>query len=550
MALPAPAPGSPAHPAGPARSDPRGRPPTATEATTATVGAAGTPSGATTPTAGSLTPTAGFTTTIAGVPVDTRHWIGGERLASTATFTDRSPIDGTPLAEIARGGAEEARAAVAAARAAFPGWAATPPRERARLLHAVADGIEARLEDLAAVETADNGALLRSHRRGVVPRAAHNLRFFADRLLALGHDDFTTRGHTNHVTWDPAGPAALVTPWNAPLMLATWKIGPALAAGDPVILKPAEWTPLTASLLADIAAEAGLPPGVLNVLQGYGDEAGAPLVSDAGVRRISFTGSVPTARRIARAAAANLVPTSFELGGKSPLLVFADADLDLAADLAVEQYDNAGQVCLAATRLLVEDSVRDAFLERFLNRASALVQGDPREDSTGIGPTIHPRHLERVDGFVRRALADGATALLGGGPHTELNERTGGTYYRPTLLTDVAQDSEIVQEEVFGPVLTLQSFSTEDEAVALANDTRYGLAATLATGDRERAARVGARLVAGTVWINCFFVRDLAAPFGGSRASGMGREGGDWSFDFYCDLKNTVTAPKGWQRHG
>ncbi|WP_206506798.1 aldehyde dehydrogenase [Streptomyces chrestomyceticus] len=550
MALPAPAPGSPAHPAGPAPSGHRGRPPTATEATAATAGAVGTPSGATAPAAGPTTPTAGFTTTIAGVPVDTRHWIGGERLASTATFTDRSPIDGTPLAEIARGGAEEARAAVAAARAAFPGWAATPHRERARLLHAVADGIEARLEDLAAVETADNGALLRSHRRGVVPRAAHNLRFFADRLLALGHDDFTTRGHTNHVTWDPAGPAALVTPWNAPLMLATWKIGPALAAGDPVILKPAEWTPLTASLLADIAAEAGLPPGVLNVLQGYGDEAGAPLVSDAGVRRISFTGSVPTARRIARAAAANLVPTSFELGGKSPLLVFADADLDLAADLAVEQYDNAGQVCLAATRLLVEDSVRDAFLERFLNRASALVQGDPREDSTGIGPTIHPRHLERVDGFVRRALADGATALLGGGPHTELNERTGGTYYRPTLLTDVAQDSEIVQEEVFGPVLTLQSFSTEDEAVALANDTRYGLAATLATGDRERAARVGARLVAGTVWINCFFVRDLAAPFGGSRASGMGREGGDWSFDFYCDLKNTVTAPRGWQRHG
>ncbi|GCD48368.1 aldehyde dehydrogenase [Streptomyces paromomycinus] len=552
MALPAPAPGSPAHPAGPAPSDHRDRPPTATTAgaTAATAGAPGTPPGATTPATTLTTQPTGFTATIAGVPVDTRHWIGGERLASTATFTDRSPIDGTPLAEIARGGAEEARAAVAAARAAFPGWAATPHRERARLLHAVADGIEARLEDLAAVETADNGALLRSHRRGVVPRAAHNLRFFADRLLALGHEDFATRGHTNHVTWDPAGPAALVTPWNAPLMLATWKIGPALAAGDPVVLKPAEWAPLTASLLADIAAEAGLPPGVLNVLQGYGDEAGAPLVSDAGVRRISFTGSVPTARRIARAAAANLVPTSFELGGRSPLLVFADADLDLAADLAVEQYDNAGQVCLAATRLLVEDSVREAFLERFTARARALVQGDPREEPTGVGPLIHPWHLERVDGFVRRALADGATALLGGGPHTELNARTGGTYYRPTLLTDVAQDSEIVQEEVFGPVLTLQSFSTEDEAVTLANDTRYGLAATLATGDRERAARVGARLVAGTVWINCFFVRDLAAPFGGSRESGTGREGGDWSFDFYCDLKNTVTAPKGWQRHG
>ncbi|MFK8850982.1 aldehyde dehydrogenase [Streptomyces sp. Ac-502] len=545
MAPSAPAPGSPAHRATPVPSERQDHPPTATTArTTATTARTAAPA------ARGASPTAGNTVTVAGVPVDTRHWIGGERRASTGTFTDRSPIDGAPLAEIARGGAEEARAAVDAARAAFPGWAATPHRERARLLHVVADGVEARLEDLAAVETADNGALLRSHRNGVMPRAAHNLRFFADRLLALGHEDFATRGHTHHVTWDPAGPAALVTPWNAPLMLATWKIGPALAAGDPVILKPAEWTPLTASLFADIAAEAGLPPGVLNVLQGYGDEAGAPLVSDPGVRRISFTGSVATARRIARAAAAHLVPTSFELGGKSPLLVFADADLDLAADLAVEQYDNAGQVCLAATRLIVEESVRDAFLERFTDRARALVQGDPREESTDIGPLIHPQHLERVDGFVRRALADGATPLLGGGPHTELNERTGGTYYRPTLLTDVAQDSEIVQEEVFGPVLTLQSFSTEDEAVALANGTRYGLAATLATGDRERAARVGARLVAGTVWVNCFFVRDLAAPFGGSRASGLGREGGDWSFDFYCDVKNTVTAPKGWRHHG
>lgn len=494
------------------------------------------------------------TAMVAGVPVDTRHWIGGRRIASAATYPDHSPIDGAPLAEIARGGPAEAKAAVAAARDAFPGWAATPRTERARLLHAVADGVEARLEDLAAVETADNGALLRSHRRGVMPRVAHNLRFFADRLLALGHDDFTTpspasgagRGHTNHIDWDPAGPCVLITPWNAPLMLASWKIAPALAAGNTVVLKPAEWTPLTASLFADIAAEAGLPAGVLNVVQGYGAEAGAPLTADPDVRRISFTGSVPTARKIAAAAAANLVPTSFELGGKSPLLVFADADPELAADLAVEQYDNAGQVCLAGTRLLVEEPVRDAFLERFLAKARALTQGDPRDEATDIGPTIHPDHLARIDGFVRRALEDGARALLGGGPHDGL----GGNHYRPTLLTDVAQRSEIVQEEVFGPVLTLQTFTTEDKAVALANDTRFGLAATLATGDRARADRVAARLVAGTVWVNCFFVRDLAAPFGGSRASGIGREGGDWSFDFYCDLKNTVTAPIGGPRHG
>ncbi|MET9835372.1 aldehyde dehydrogenase [Streptomyces sp. NPDC006385] len=482
--------------------------------------------------------------TVAGVTVDTRHWIGGERVASAETFTDVSPIDGSAIGEISRGTAREAAAAVAAAKAAFPSWAATPRAERARVLHAIADGVEKRIEGLAIVETTDNGALLRSHRRGVMPRVAHNFRFFADWLLGLDHEDFDTRGHTNHVSWDPAGPCVLITPWNAPLMLATWKVAPALAAGDTVVLKPAEWSPLTASLLADIAAEAGLPDGVLNVVQGYGSEIGDALTSHPDVRRISFTGSVPTARRIAASAAANLTPLSLELGGKSPLLVFADADLDLAVDLAVEQYDNAGQVCLAATRLLVEEPVAEEFTRRFVEKAAALTQGDPRDDATDIGPNIHPRQLEKIDGFVRRAVEAGARAVIGG-------HRKDGQYYAPTLLTDVAQDSEIVQEEVFGPVLTLQTFTDEDQAVRLANDTRFGLAATVATGDPERAERVTGQLVAGTVWVNCFFVRDLRAPFGGSRHSGVGREGGSWSFDFYCDLKNTVTAPKGWnQDHG
>ncbi|WP_432172966.1 aldehyde dehydrogenase [Streptomyces sp. Tue6028] len=481
--------------------------------------------------------------TVAGVSVDTRHWIGGERVASAGTFTDVSPIDGSVIGEIARGTATEAAAAVAAAKAAFPAWAATSRAERARLLHAVADGVEKRIEELAIVETTDNGALLRSHRRGVMPRVAHNFRFFADWLLTLEHEDFDTRGHTNHVDWDPAGPSVLITPWNAPLMLSTWKIAPALAAGNTVVLKPAEWTPLTASLLADITAEAGLPAGVLNIVQGYGSEIGDALTSDPGVRRISFTGSVPTAKRISASAAANLTPLSLELGGKSPLLVFADADLDLAVDLAVEQYDNAGQVCLAATRILVEEPIAEEFTRRFTQKAAGIVQGDPRDEATDIGPNIHPRQLEKIDGFVQRAIAAGARAVIGG-------HRKDGQYYAPTLLTDVAQDSEIVQEEVFGPVLTLQTFTTEDEAVGLANDTRFGLAATVATGDKERAGRVTAQLVAGTVWVNCFFVRDLQAPFGGSRHSGVGREGGNWSFDFYCDLKNTVTAPKGWKDHG
>jgi 5-carboxymethyl-2-hydroxymuconic-semialdehyde dehydrogenase len=486
------------------------------------------------------------TAEVAGVAVDTRHWIGGRRVASATTFEDVSPLDGAVIAHVSRGGKAEADAAVAAARDAFVGWSQTPPVERAAILHRVADGVEARLDDLAQVETRDNGSLLRSHRRGVMPRVAMNFRYFADHLLELAHPDFATRGHRNHVSWDPAGVTAVITPWNAPLMLATWRIGPALAAGNTVVAKPPEWAPLTASLLADIAHDAGLPPGVLNVVQGLGTEAGAPLVANPDVRRICFTGSVPTAQKIGASAAVNVTPVSFELGGKSPLLILEDADLDLAVDLAVEQLDNSGQVCLAAVRILVQDGIADEFSQRFLARVATVTQGDSRDEQTDIGPLVGKAHLERVDGFVKRAVADGARVLIGGEPNHELNNATGGFYFLPTVFDRVAPTMEIACQEVFGPVLTLQTFATEEEGVAMANDTEFGLAATLVTGDEERAARVAARLRAGTVWVNCFFVRDLAAPFGGSGRSGIGREGGTWSFDFYCDVKNSVFAPKGW----
>ena len=487
---------------------------------------------------------------VAGVRVDTRHWIGGQRVAGGETFEDVSPVDGQVIARVARGTDVEAGAAVQAAQQAFGGWAATPPKERAAVLHRIADGVEARLEELAQLETRDNGSLLRSHRRGVMPRVALNFRFFADQLLALHHDDFDTRGHRNHVSWDPAGVTAVITPWNAPLMLATWRIAPALAAGNTVVAKPPEWAPLTASVLADITRDAGLPGGVFNVVQGFGPEAGAPLVADPAVRRVGFTGSVPTAQRIGAVAAANVTPVSFELGGKSPLLILDDADLDLAVSLAVEQFDNSGQVCLAAVRLLVAEPLADRFTDAFLARAAGLVQGDPRDERTDVGPLIGAVHLDRVDGFVRRAKADGATVLLGGEPHHELNESIGGFYYRPTVFADVDPAMEIVRHEVFGPVLTLQTFRTEEEGIALANGTDYGLAATLVTSDPARAQRVSGQLSAGTVWVNCFFVRDLAAPFGGNGESGIGREGGTWSFDFYCDVKNSVFAPKGWTQHG
>ena len=460
-------------------------------------------------------------------------------MPSSASFTDVSPIDEQPIAEVARGGPDDADRAVAAARAASDTWGSMLPKERAEVLHRVADGVEARVPDLAAVETRDNGSLLRSMRSSVMPRVARNFRFFADQLLALETGTKDYEGFAERVAWDPSGVTVVITPWNAPLMLATWRVAPALAAGNAVVLKPPEWAPLTASMLGDIAHEAGLPDGAFNVLQGIGEEAGAALTAHPDVDRIAFTGSVPTGTLVAQAAGANLTPVSLELGGKSPFVAFADADLDAVVKQAVNQFDNAGQVCLAGTRLIVERSMREEFLERFVESAGAIVQGDPRDEATDIGPQITREHLERVDGFVQRARSEGATAVFGGGP----NEDLGGLYYRPTLFTDVPEGSEILTREVFGPVLTLQTFESEEEAVALANSTEYGLAAVVYTGDEARAERVGSRLVAGTVWVNCFFVRDLAAPFGGARRSGVGREGGPWSFDFYADVKNVCTAP-------
>ena len=484
------------------------------------------------------------TAMVAGVEVDTRHWIGGVRIASAETFETVSPIDGAVLAQVSRGGRAEANAAVAAAKAAFPAWAALSPAERGTILHRVADNVESHIEELAQLETHDNGSLLRSHRRGVMPRVVMNIRYFADFAMNdLKHPQFETRGHTNNVTWDPSGVAVIITPWNAPLMLATWRIGPALASGDTVVLKPPEWAPLTASYFAQLAHEAGLPAGVFNVVQGFGIEAGAPLTENPDVSRICFTGSVPTAKAVARAAAENLIPCSFELGGKSPTVILDDADLDLAVDLAIEQYDNAGQVCLAGTRLLVQQGIAEAFTARFIERAAQITQGDPRDEATQIGPNIHLAHVERVTGFIERARKDGATIAYGG----EVNTALGTHYIKPTLVVDAPEGSEILTAEVFGPVLTMQTFETDEQGLALANGTEFGLAACVVSGNRERAEAFTKFLVAGTIWVNCFFVRDLSAPFGGSKRSGIGREGGLWSFDFYADVKNTVFAPNGWK---
>ncbi|MDG2427538.1 MAG: aldehyde dehydrogenase family protein [Acidimicrobiales bacterium] len=478
---------------------------------------------------------------VAGVAVSMDHYIGGGRLSSSTTFEDRSPLDwSTVLAEVSAGDASTAAAALSAASAAFEDWAALGPSGRAPYLYRLAELVDERVVELAAVECVDMAMRHESLRNRVISRGARNFRAYAELAEEYEERVWSSNGTINRVQRLPAGPAVVITPWNAPFMLATWKLAPALAAGNPVVLKPAEWSPLSASLLADLVDEAGLPPGVFNLVQGVGADVGPALTTDPRVRRLSFTGSPATARSIGAAAAANIVPFTAELGGKGALLVFADSDLEAAARVAAGQFDDSGQVCLAGTRLLVEASVADDFLARFNYHVDAHVLGDSHDDAVTVTPMIHPDHVARVEGFIERGLLAGDEVLRGGGRHVPdswAGQPEHALWVEPTLISPASNDSEIVQNEVFGPVLTFQTFIDEDEAVRLANSTDYGLSATLFTGSTNRAERVGGALRAGTIWVNCFLVRDLTAPFGGLGNSGIGREGGDYALDFHSDLK-------------
>lgn len=471
---------------------------------------------------------------VAGVEVSPDLYIDGKRVASTQTFENFSPIDQRSLGRVSEAGMEHVDAAVEAAQRAFPAWAALGAEQRKVYLDRFAHEIGQRAAAFCVLESNDAGVLLSRMRHGVVPRAVLNVTHFAAHALQLQNRVIETAQATHRIRHDPAGVAAIITPWNSPLMLATWKLGPALAAGNTVILKAPEWAPLTSSLLADCAHAAGLPNGVFNLLQGSGTNTGAPLVADPRLARISFTGSVPTARKIAQAAGANLVPCSLELGGKSAFIVLEDADIEQAAATGALMYRNAGQVCLAGTRFLVHERIRDAFVDAMRKNVDSLRVGDPREDGVELGPIIHPRQVDRVQGFVQRAIDAGAQVLWGGGPHGY-----GAQYFQPTMLTHVQQHDEIVQQEVFGPVLTLQSFADDDEAIALANGTDYGLGG-VCYGETAHAARVAEQVRTGFIWINSFGIRDLDAPFGGIKRSGIGREGGDWSFEFFCDVKDVV----------
>lgn len=471
--------------------------------------------------------------------VELHHVIDGVSVDSVAgeRFESVDPTTRAVWATVPRGRIEDAGLAVSAARRAFDEgpWPRLSPAERGRLLHRLADLIEDHGDELAMIETTDMGKPITQARTKDIPRSAHNFRFFAD-YAAMAEDESFPVSTPHHIysRYEPVGVAAAISPWNFPLMLATWKVAPALAFGNTVVLKPAEQTPGTCTRLAELAVEAGFPPGVLNVVHGFGPgEAGEALTTHPDVDLVTFTGESNTGRAIMKACSPTLKRVSFEMGGKGANLVFADCDLDKAVDWSIQAiFTNAGQVCLAGSRLYIERPIFDEFLARFVDKAEAMRLGDPKEASTEIGPLASEEHWQKVAGYLDIAEQEGAKLLTGGAAD--------GWWIRPSVLTDVSQDMRVCREEIFGPVVVVQPFDGEDEGIRLANDTPYGLNAMLFTENVRRAHRVAAALKAGTVWVNCFFIRDLRSPFGGYKASGIGREGGKYSREFFTEAKAVV----------
>jgi 5-carboxymethyl-2-hydroxymuconic-semialdehyde dehydrogenase len=471
-----------------------------------------------------------------GVPAVLQHYIGGELVDSVdgATLTVIDPVTHTRYAEVASGGTADVDRAVAAARTAFleSGWPELPARQRSDRLRTIADAIVARSERITAWEAYDTG-LPASQARGQAVRAAENFRYFADVCTSMHEDAFRTPSQIGYVVRRPRGVAGLITPWNVPFMLATWKLAPCLAAGCTLILKPAELSPLTASLLPEIMEEAGLPPGVFNIVHGVGETAGTALVAHPDVPLISFTGETTTGKTIMRTAAEHLKGLSMELGGKSPCVVFADADLDAAIDSALfGVFSLNGERCTAGSRILVERPVYAEVVERLAARAAAIRVGDPADETTEVGALISTEHYERVMSYVDAGREEGARLVAGGARPDHLPV---GNYLAPTVFADVAPTMRIFREEIFGPVVCVTPFDTEFEALELANGTPYGLAAYVWTNDLRRGHRFVHRIEAGMIWLNSHNVRDLRTPFGGVKQSGLGREGGEHSLDFYTD---------------
>ncbi|MCC6706920.1 MAG: 5-carboxymethyl-2-hydroxymuconate semialdehyde dehydrogenase [Gammaproteobacteria bacterium] len=470
------------------------------------------------------------------------HWINGAPHAghSALTFDNLTPIDNSLIGTVAAGNAEDVDLACRAAQAAFPAWRDMPGDARKALLHKVADAIEARARDIALVESYDCGQALRFMSKAAV-RGAENFRFFADRAPgARDGQSLPADEHINYSLRQPIGPVGVITPWNTPFMLSTWKIAPALAAGCTVVHKPAEWSPLSAMLLAEIAHEAGLPPGVWNVVQGLGEDAGKPLTEHPAIKAVAFVGESITGSHIMRQGAATLKRVHFELGGKNPVIVFDDADLERALDAVVFMiYSLNGERCTSSSRLLVQASIAPAFIEKLQARIARLKVGHPLDPATEIGPLVHRRHYDKVCSYFDIAREDGAR-IAAGGKRAAVNDS--GNYVEPTLFVDASNRMRIAQEEIFGPVLTAITFKDEAEALALANDIPYGLTAYVWTGDVGRSHRLARALDAGMVWVNSENNRHLPTPFGGMKASGIGRDGGDYSFEFYMETKNVCVA--------
>ncbi|PMS17032.1 5-carboxymethyl-2-hydroxymuconate semialdehyde dehydrogenase [Trinickia dabaoshanensis] len=470
------------------------------------------------------------------------HLIDGQWHAGRDYFETVNPANQAVLAEVARGGAREIDAAVAAAKAAFPGWAARTPKDRARALHKLGELITQYVPELSETETNDSGQTIAQTRKQLIPRAADNFHYFAEMCSRVDGHSYPTDTHLNYTLFHPVGVCALISPWNVPFMTATWKVAPCLAFGNTAVLKMSELSPLTASRLGELALEAGIAPGVLNIVHGFGPEVGEPLVSHRDVRAVSFTGSTATGNRIVRAA--GLKKFSMELGGKSPFVIFDDADFERALDAAVFMiFSNNGERCTAGSRILVQKSIYARFADRFIERAKRLKVGDPLQDDTIIGPMISRDHLAKVRSYIELGPQEGATLACGGLDALDLPASLkDGNYVAPTVFVDVENTMRIAQEEIFGPVACLIPFDDEADAIRIANDIAYGLSSYVWTENTGRAHRVAAAIEAGMCFVNSQNVRDLRQPFGGTKASGVGREGGTWSYEVFLEPKNVCVS--------
>ena len=476
---------------------------------------------------------------------DVKLFIGGDFVDATggSTFESVSPIDNRPIATVAEASAGDVGQAVVAARTAFDGWSGMGPGARRKILMRVADGIEARLDELAEWETRDMGKPITASRTKDMPRCAHNFRFFADFAEQAGTHTYDKpwEGVFTYELREPLGVVASISPWNFPLMLLTWKVAPALAFGCTVVAKPAEQSPITASILAEICADAGMPPGVFNVVQGFGPgAAGEAMTVHPEVDAITFTGESNTGRAIMANAAAGLKKLSFEMGGKSANIVMADADMSEAVSGSLKGiFTNQGEVCLAGSRLLVQRPIYEEFLARLVDGAAEWTVGNPMLPETKVGPLVSPEHMDKVLSYIELAQDEGAKLMTGGQRLTD-GDLAAGNYVAPTIFADADNSMRSCQDEIFGPVEMVMPFDDVDEAIAIANESRYGLAGMVWTTNLNTAHKVAREVKTGTMWVNCFFVRDLRAPFGGYKDSGMGREGGEYSHEFFTESKAVV----------